>query len=419
MNAPATNIDGPVFLTKSAESIPMISQRESVGFRCRIIGQDRLKQLYYISWDLVLIVGMLNIINYISPTINELCEHIKDILQVAAFLGLSAKIIFDLPELIRNKEWIAPAIALPLICLSTLSTRTFTLLGIYLLVVAAKGISLKKMGVHLVWIYSITLGIVIIGYFFGLFKDYIITRDNDESGALRHSLGFIHPNSMARVVLYIVLAQQFVQNKKFKPVSLTLYLLVAAAIFGITGSRTSAGLIVLSCLTCLIRQKSNKISRISACLMGAVVIFLTLLMIYLMVTMNYESGWNRAVDSLTSGRVSYAHLYYESYGVGPFGRGIEITDNRPLDNAFIRLLLKDGLLPFIIVFIYSIITIIILSKNKEIPCEYALYFVISLVYGCFERTAFTTENYFLIIGMATALYHCVGSRNFLKEESIV
>lgn len=376
--------EGVSFLAESAIARPL--------YRKEIAGVPLVELMFYVAWALLVISELVLRYNYPS-SFSDFSEVVVDLLHSAAFLLLGIKAIVG-----RYSSGCQVVLILALgavAIITSLVANTLTMLGIYIVLVASRGISFNKVAFiqAQILVIGVILGIAL--WKAGWLLDVSALRvEGDPASLMRHSLGFKHPNMLATLLLFIACSYSAYRGMNISFLHMTAFILLGVFTYFVTGSRTSAGMILLLVLLCAL-WKIRKL-RPSLLLFIVIVLLLgTVLSLYLMVNFNWSIRWHEVVNNLLSQRCNLMNQYYEIYGITMFGAGFAPPSDMPLDNAYARLLLQNGLIPFI-VFTTLIAAGIIIGVRKIWAHPYLMLFCFLCCFGFMEYYVFTILNFSLL-----------------------
>lgn len=234
-----------------------------------------------------------------------------------------------------------------------------------------------------------SLVFTIICFKLNLIENTILYRD----GIIRKSFGFAHPNLFGLIVMCITISFLYIY---FKKINLIVFILVSGInlyVYTVTLSRTSFLCAIFAILISLLAKYTSLYRKgiIKYILIFSIpVIFLISVILPLFYN---TSNFYYLLDEIFSGRLIQGHYYIDKYGISIFGKFIPDTYNIlnlynwtegwVLDSAYLRILIQQGIIIFIVVFIYVLYKCIILCKNQKV-FEVLLIFT-SLIYAFFER----------------------------------
>lgn len=275
-----------------------------------------------------------------------------------------------------------------------------------LVTLALVGISCLSLDIDkavLIQLVSKIFGIVLtlISYWGGLAKDVIMVREN---GQVRHSMGFIHPNSYATHVAYASLMYIFIRKKKITQFELILILLINVLVSKTTGTRTSLFIIVIGIILISIEKilKNNVISNISKinwfCIFGIISLVSSYMYIQYYTVLS-------PLNDLFSGRIRQSSEFLYKYNISIFGQYLKMgVDNSIgdtygklyiLDNMYVKLILQYGCILTCYFFGYFNY---VRKKNKS-NFIIQVYLLLLALYGISESSPLSVETNFFLLGL--------------------
>lgn len=261
-------------------------------------------------------------------------------------------------------------------------------------------------------------------YFIGITKDFIMYRIDQTTNMIeiRHSLGFIHPNTLSIHIFIIVIAYIYLRNKQLK---ITEYILLFGIIyiFGeITGSRTATISIViislflsLNKIICLKNKKIIKFILMYSTLICTMVSFIFTLLY------KYDIELINKINEILTGRIKSASYFFDTYGFSLLGQDVHLVSivqfqqtsdqMRILDNLYMSLGIRSGII-FLIIYNLLYFKLNKLLVENEYWCEVIFIFAIA-IYGFVEKIAISPEANFTAILLSLILF----SSNYDKSKS--
>ncbi len=296
------------------------------------------------------------------------------------------------------------------IALATNNSNHKTMMATWIFVVAAKYLDIDK-AIKMAYIVQILMIAVVIYMFYtGMIKETTLYRGN----MLRHSLGFVHPNQLGIRIFQLVLCHCYLRKDKENAID---YIIVMASIWfikNVTDSKTAYyALVILLCFM-VIQGVAKRIKN------GTEVFSNALIIIYLVANSfsilfsikNIKSiPVLKALDAIMSKRFSLCYRTYKFYGLTLFGQDIQLLVRRHiigkmyrfwLDNAYMSILLRYGIIVFIIFSGLYLVTMVYLKKTGQ----YMLLQILALyaIYGIMENNYFSmSQNIFLVV-LSYSLY---------------
>ena len=272
----------------------------------------------------------------------------------------------------------------------------------------------------------VILAFVILSSKIGIVPDYV----EISATRTRHYLGFRYSLYPSTVMLNIVGLYIYIKQENITYKSLLLLLVSVLWIYLQTNSRlTTLSSIVLLTLGILLKRFPKLLTRIRYLLIFLIPSYIFAAVASYIVAGKYTSAGSglRAVDNFLGGRIYLASKSLYIYGFDWLGKNIQWVGNGLnadgqrstmsylyVDNMYIQVLQKYGLLYLIIFVTLLTITLYILYRKKQ----YLLFLILSIlaVYAMIDDLTFNLHyNFFLVL---LALPFAVKSMKIYKKESI-
>lgn len=282
--------------------------------------------------------------------------------------------IFFLDDTSKENKFIS-FIILGLATISWWNSNSNLIVVMMSFILAAKGISFRKIINYYFQTTLIILGFVIFFSLIGIIKDLIFVVDGR---ATRYSLGVIYPTDLAAHVLYLLLAHEYLCFKKLNYKYYLSYLIIAVITKVVTDARLSVICMIISIPVVLVAKLAEKGKyRKLKILVITYWIYIPILAFSAFVATFFFDRENHIyfkIDRMLSGRLGYGHLAMVLYPVTWFGQeivehglgggsGLAIFHNNNngyffIDSSYIRLVLIYGLvITFVLIGIMIIISI--------------------------------------------------------------
>lgn len=350
--------------------------------------------ILYFVYSIYLIKMMLGRIEYL--------EKIKDFLSIIQILFLVLCI------LIQSSRYNYKSLLI-IICTTTTSiisyyvTKDTNIIFVFLYIFAMKNVNTKELIRFDIKAKLTLLGINFLFLLFGVVENSVYYRDD---GTIRNTLGFDSPNTIGMILVSIFI--EFIYLKKEK-IDFKYFILLAISILFliiIFDSRSSAiSLIILFISTFFakyIKAEINFKKIICYSMLGYTI--LTLCFVYLYSTDNPIAIH---VDDILSTRIAIANNFFQEYKVNLFGNYFKSYDYwigyaNTIDNAYIYLLLKHGILNYIIMLIFNIRLMKYFIKENDkwgIICLSIMY-----IYGLMEKATFILVYNLILIEIKNIVY---------------
>ncbi len=347
-------------------------------------------------------------------------KTVSDLVNWLIFAMLMVQIIFFQSYKKRELVMIV-VITLPIVCATVLSGSK-SILSAWMFIVAAKNIDLDK-AVRAA--YKILLFMVPMIAFLCLTG---LIEDNDRYmkwNMQRFSLGFMHPNNLGLRFFQLAVCHCYIHKNKLKNSNYFFIIIAIILTLAIPKSQTAyIGLIVLLIVLLLykhIQDQKKVLNMFLESLVVGTILFFTLSVFFMCINVNQYWILSR-IDKWMSERFSYAHTAWLIYGISPLGQRIYISEaerksvgiNRLLylDNAYASILLRYGILVFILFFLFYIL----MMKKKIQQREAILVIVLFLyaLYGVMENGLYLITHNIFIIAFSDLLYN----KEVVEKEKI-
>lgn len=309
-------------------------------------------------------------------------------------------------------------ITLPII-ISTILSGNRNLLSLWMFVVGAKEISFSRIVRVAYRILLIMVPVVILLWLVGLIEDHTVMRGDIR----RLSLGFSHPNLLGTRIFQLVLCHSYINKDIINMWNYCYIILAAFFVVKVPNSQTAyislIALLVLLIIYEYVRNQKPKFVKLYAggLLIGAA-LCAVISIILSFIDVN-KSSVLKQIDIWISGRFSWGHRVWRIYGISLMGqkiytsseevRLIGLSSRLWLDNAYLSLLLRYGILIFLMfTFFY-----ICLIYKKFVQKQYILVIILFLyaMYGIMECGLYMIGNNIFLIIFADLLYD---KKNIIK-----
>jgi hypothetical protein len=214
---------------------------------------------------------------------------------------------------------------------------------------------------------TILVLIIMVLYSFGITDGY---SGEIRNGFLRQSFGAGHPNSFACYLLIIVLDISFLAKTKQERIfSFAISFIIALFIHLFVGSRTSEYLIIVANLIMILKNQIFKLSKFKV--FPFLFFIIGILTYYICMKYNSSNFLYYSIDNLLSKRIYYSSEIIRQYPLNLFGNNI--VSYLILDNAYLNLIIRYGLLMFFMFSYFFYKTMKKIIKNKEVELMINLF----------------------------------------------
>lgn len=182
-----------------------------------------------------------------------------------------------------------------------------------------------------------------------------------DTGTPRNALGFLHPNNLGLAFSVLAIAFCVWRFESLKAVYVLLYVAMAAFVYLVPASKTAAVSIIATLavwLTVSMMEK-KKWRKYAIYVMAGISLAAMLFSLLVMIVYDNSGIFTVLMNKLLSGRPYYSHQYYAASGIrflgnsfsdGPVLMADGVKTSFLVDNAFDHVLLRYGLLSFILLF---------------------------------------------------------------------
>lgn len=259
----------------------------------------------------------------------------------------------------------------------------------------------------------------------GLVRDVLIYGTN----GVRHSLGFVHPNTLARYLVVASISYLVSHYKGSIFANLAMALSCAFIAQTVTGSRTAVLLLVFQAILVVffsrVQNIELKLVALKVLFVGALILIIA--SFYFMICYNVQAPLHNHLNLLLSDRLALANKYAEVAPFTLFGRdfsslaffGLPLTFT--VDNAWCHLFLREGIIPtaLLLAGVIALIIHAILSNRIDGIC---LGLLLMVFYSCSETVGIMVDSNYFLIAMAPIVLgnHLTigGSMFYPRDKSI-
>lgn len=346
------------------------------------------QNIIFISYFLCLISDVFDAISRVQPLLN--------ILDIFSILFIGVYILKSFLE--SKKQYIKDnfllLIFLFLTIVTALVSKNRTLIKLGFLLLCFKSVDFDSFIKKDIYIRTFLVMAMMIMYLFGLTDNGILEYRN---GFMRNSFGMGHPNSFAFYLSIIFMEFTYLDYKKSEKSTLkSILVAIAFLVFNyfFLGSRTNIILIVLAEAFILITNKFDFVKFIDKILPFLFVFFLVIS--YLLCNFYTENNnFLMILNKLLSNRLYLTNVILDNYDITLLGNNIIKDSFYILDNAYMNILIRYGLLVsvcFSILFYKSFLKLI--KENKIL----LIILAILLIFGLSESPIYVpAKNPFILL----------------------
>ena len=315
--------------------------------------------IFYFAVNMIKRTGILNLI---------LIPNVLGLLEILSVFIVALKILSE--KAYKNRDFIVIVFTILLIFISCVCNANFDLFFSVCFMIGMKDISYQKM-LKVTFLIQIVIFITIAA---GILTKTIPNQLTgtmvwantiiDDNAVGRYNLGFSHPNVASGVVLFSTLVYMCLRNR-CSLAELFIALTVNYLVYQKTGSRTCFLMILVFLPFMYWFSNKKNMQKYWRVLLTIAPVIIILTAVFAQIFYNENNALLAKINTLLSGRLNLGHGGWLKYGITLFGQKITWIVNlggeqgRPydyVDSAYMRVLLENGLLVFILLCIMSVVT---------------------------------------------------------------
>lgn len=349
-----------------------------------------------------------------NTTITEIGGLSIDVLNSAmnyVILGLLMLQILFFQKYEKKELIIIAMITIPIV-ISTKQSGYFVLLSAWMFIVASKNVKFEEVIRIAYTILRIMIPLIIILYFIGALEESTLYRN----GVLRHSLGFSHPNQLGLRLFQLLVCNFYIHRKKVHAGNYIFALLLIVAAYFIPNSQTAT--ICMGCVSVFVmayvffEKYSTSLMHLFKKLLIVIGIMSNLLSVVWSVCGVEKYEILKQIDQWMSIRFSTCHKVFQLFGSSLWGQHLYITSAERalvgirtilfLDNAYMALMLRMGVIVYVIFTVAYIGQMMILRKKDNNILLIIL--VVYAIYGIMENGFFALTHNIFLLAFSDMLY---------------
>lgn len=281
-----------------------------------------------------------------------------------------------------------------------------------LFVVSAKDVRIKPLAIIVVALVGGIFVFAVSASALGFIENLSTVRVD---GTVRMAMGFSHPNSFGASLLAICMGMIVLMRERHQWLISLICLFWAFLCLKYADSRTSAACLAFIAVSLPLYNlliRGGRFRYGPSCLV-LLLLCLTAISVYFMLHFDPERNLDASLNSLLSGRLSLSHTYYldhspallgYNYTDGTIYQAGDKTFTFVVDNLYVHILLRYGIIAWIIFFGSLLILFFRMAKERYSGAiVYGL--AILLIYGLSETLGCRIEVNFYAIALWTVLYH--------------
>lgn len=345
--------------------------------------------------------------------------------QLISYLGFTILIFIDKNNI---KKWIRNILILSIGLIIYLLTKEIKIFEIILLILASKDIEFDMIAKTAFYEIIVLIIFIVLSALLKFIPNYIYTRATE--GIYRYTLGFTYVGQLPTLVLELIFLSMYLNVSKNKNISLfhyIAYFISLLLVYKITNVRNT--LIVGSILilyAIFMNFKFMKVNKAFKFIVESVfLICFSVSVILTNIYDPYDSEYQK-LNNILTGRLDISYNLINKYDIKLFGNHIEMYGSSAviygkidkseyfyIDNLYLQLLYKDGIIISIIAIIwYFYVMRICIGKNNDIGKLFTAWFFIIAIYSLMGDTSLNIVFNIPIL----AIYSLKGENDEKKAE---
>ncbi|MCI8347218.1 MAG: hypothetical protein HFJ12_04650 [Bacilli bacterium] len=344
-----------------------------------------LSWLFYSAYFFIVLADMFTQVKFINHYLGYL-EYISIALLFTVFLIQS-----------KNYKVKSLLLSLLLVALSLITcyySKDKNMLKLVILILTFKDINFEDFIKKDLTFKFILVLFVILCYFLNFTDNILVYRE----GILRNSFGFSHPNKLGLYLMMMCMDLFYIKRNKSLVFPNIFSFIICLFIYLFVDSRTNL-IVIFLCIVVIFINKffKNKLigNKMSEFLSKNLFIFLTILSFVISYKFSFHNHILAKLNHMLSNRLFLNHYFLNTYSLTLLGNDVVTTKYLILDNSYINILLRFGILFLIFMYFnfYSIMKKLYREKNYIL----IIIFIILLFYGFSESFLYkVSANAFLL-----------------------
>ena len=334
--------------------------------------------------------------------------ELNDVMAYVILIMLLVQMVFF--QSYKVSEMVIISLITAFVAFATINSNHHTMMSTWIFIVAAKHIDFDRMVGIAYFVQLIMIAIVFYMFINGYIKEDLIYRGS----ILRHSLGFSHPNQLGIRIFLLLVSRCYYRKNKLNFIDVGVVIVAAIFVNKVANSKTSyyalIMLAVISSIYVLLRILHNDMKILANVAIAVGIIANIGSVILSTIELNKHQILN-SLNIFMSKRFSQCHRTMKYYGVELFGQDVQLIVKRPivgvvyhfwLDNAYMSILLRYGVVVFLIFSMLYFATMLYLKRTSKVY----LLMIMALysIYGIMENNFFSMSQNLFLLTLSFPLY---------------
>ena len=335
---------------------------------------------------------------YMLLVFKTICGRVKFVEDIGEYITLFELLLLVFCILLQTRFYkIKTVLFIAIVLLICLYSYTITnnsnIMILFFFIFSMKNIKFDKFIKFDIKLKVLFLIFNIIFIYLGLLDNVISYRID---GTTRQALGFSSPNSLGGIVMSICFEWVYLKRKNINSLVYITLLFVVILLDLLCNSKSSELCIILLIIMLFIYRRKIYFKKI----LPYIPILLTIISILLVYLYGKQYSIAIKINDILTTRLECAYNFFELYNLNLFGNKFVSSDvwlgyANTLDNAYLYLLLNQGIILYIFVMYVNIKLLKLATENED---RFLLsILIVFLFYAFMERTAyFVIYNVFLL-----------------------
>ena len=322
---------------------------------------------------------------YKKLAVGDMLEKLCLIMAIAAIV---IHYIGDKNTLIKKSGFLLMCLLPTIAVYTAVTTSGGTMIKMFLFALAFKDVEKKDIWKYYYKSTAAAVIFVVVSACMGLIEKTQIQKN----GTYAYGLGF-NANILDISVFLVLIVRLYLMEQR--PKIWWEGIIAEIIINSITICRAVVAFLILLAIVMLFDITRNMSVKFLTCISGSLPILLSCFSIF--IAQNFDisdAGW-LTVNRIMSARPYLYHLYYTNFPIKMFGNYFDKTSYGAMDNTYLMLLLRYGIVIYAIYMIIFFKTIIIAKRNRDWLCLYIT--IVYFAYFCVEYSPSIMNLDFVLI----------------------
>lgn len=313
---------------------------------------------------------------------------LEKICLIMAIVAIVIHYIGDKNTVIKKGGFLLMCIILTIAVYTAVTTSGGTMIKMLLFVLAFKDVEKNEIWKYYYKSTAAAVLFVVVSAIMGMIEKTQIRKN----GSYAYGLGF-NANILAISVFLVLLVRLYLMEQK--PKIWWEGIIAAIIINRITKCRAVVAFLILLAIVMFFDITRNISVKFLTCVSGSLPIILSCFSIFIAKNFDISDAWWLKVNRIMSARPYLYHLYYTNFPIKLFGNYFDKTSYGAMDNTYLMLLFRYGIIIYAIYMLMFFKTIIIAKRSRDWLCLYIT--IVYFAYFCVEYSPSIMNLDFVLI----------------------